>query len=256
MRTGILARRSCILALCCAAIGTAQAQHAFAVAGPLHLYVDLFNPTQSAASFAAIIDYNPDLLPASSATTEVYEEVIFNEAVTQVEFAIFDNLGNELVRRVEEGISPLGKTTYIRAVNDLVDGQGDELEYNAYSEDEIHLGMVAVIFSESTGSLFSALTSVPEPPALGDVDSTAVSFLFFEYLDGITLSAGFRAEGTVTLIDSGAAADPFEQCMTQARNHGQYVSCVSHINNALRVNNELTGRDTGRRQQDAASSKN
>jgi hypothetical protein len=255
MRTGILARSSCILALFCSSIAAAQAQQSFSVAGPLDLYVNFFDPTQSGASFTATIHYDPDLLLANSVSTDTYEEMIFNEAVTQVEFAIFDNLGNEIVRRIEEGISPLGKTTYIRAVNDLAGGTGDELEYNAYGKDDNHLGMAAIIFGESTGSLFSVLTSVPEPPALGDVDYTAVTFLFYEYLDGINLSAGFLAEGRVTLIDTGAAADPFEQCLTQARNHGQYVSCVTHISNALRANDELTGREKGRHQRNAASSK-
>jgi|GEM_PF-3533124 len=254
METGILARISCVLVLLFSTLGTAQAQQSFVVAGSLDLYIDFLDPSQTAETFTATIHYDPSVLLTNTRSAGMVEEVYFNEAVTQVEFAVFDSLGNEILRRLEDGLSPLGKTTYIRALNDLFGSSGDELEYNVYGESNVHLSEIAISFLESSGSLFSDLTTVPEPPSIGDVDETSVSFLLFEFADGINLSGGVSAAGTISMIDVGET-DPYEQCTEQARNHGQYVSCVARINNLLRADGEISGKEKGQRQRVAARSK-
>ena len=255
MKTGFLARVSSILVLLFSTFSTVQAQQSFVVAGSLDLYIDLFDPSQSGATFTATVTYDPSVLLVNSLSAGMYEEVYFNEAVTQVEFAVFDSLGNEVLRRIEEGVSPDGKTTYIRALNDLVGGVGDELEYNAYGKTGTHLAEVAISFSESSGSLFSELTAVPEPPSIGEVDGTSVSFLLFEYEDGINLSGLVQAAGTITMIDVGETDDPYEECAEQANNHGEYVSCIAHMNNELLADGSMTGKDKGQSQKHAAKSK-
>jgi len=256
MKTGILARVSCILVLLFSTLGTVQAQQSFMVAGSLDLYINFLDPSQTGETFTATIHYDPSVLLSNTRSAGMVEEVYFNEAVTQVEFAVFDGLGNEILRRIEEGLSPLGKSTYIRALNDLSGSSGDELEYNAYGESNTHLSEIVISFLESTGALISELTTVPEPPSIGDVDEKSVSFILFEYADGENFSGGVRAEGTITMIDvAEPALDPYQQCAEQARNHGQYVKCVSHINNQLHADGEISGKEKGQRQRKAARSK-
>ena len=268
MKTGVFTRVFRVLFLAVPSLATlasltaqtAQAQESFTVSGPLHSYLNVFNPAQSGTSFSATISYDPTVLLVNPLSTGLYDEVYFNEAVTQIEFAFFDSEGNELLRRIEEGISPEGKSTYIRALNDLNSGNGDELEYSAHGESGIHYADISIGFIESSGSLISELSTIPEPPALGQIDESTVSFLHLEFtIEGYPV-AGIQAQGSITEIESGTAEpipdpDPYKECVDLARNHGQFVSCVAQVSNQLRDEDTISGKEKGEHQRQAARSK-
>jgi hypothetical protein len=256
MKTGIHARVSRVLLLLFSIAGTSHAQESFVVAGPLVQYIDLSNVPREDHTFTATIHYDPNVLLVNSLSSGMFEDVYFNEAITQIEYAVFDGQSNEILRRIEEGnvLGEEDKSTYIRARNGIAGSSKDELEYYAFGQSFSHAAQITITFSETSGTLLEQVSAVPEPPPLGDIDFTSVSIMLIESENGLELDTRIFAEGLVTMIDAGET-DPYEQCAEEVRNHGQYVRCVSHVSNALRALGEISGEQKGQHQKQAARSK-
>ncbi len=73
-----------------------------------------------------------------------------------------------------------------------------------------------------------------------------------DFMDAyILLQNDLTGAGPLEMVGADET-DPYDECTEQARNHGQYVSCVAHINNLLRRDGEISGREKGQRQRQAA----
>ncbi len=236
--------------------GIAQAQEHFIVAGPVTSYRDGTVGDFSSYTFSATITYDPT---AAAGPAAIGPEVRFNGAVQQIDYAIFDHQGLEVHRMVAEGDSAGTQSSFILIRDGAAALNPDQLHYEASSisatEDSVLAARARIAFSSVAGDLVNTLDSIPEPPDQGDYDSAVVDFISLASdSSGASLTAAVFVSGIVALVDTGAS-DPYQSCAEQASNHGDFVSCASHVSNLLRAQGELTGRGKGKRQREAARKK-
>ena len=243
--------------------GLAQGQESFMVAGPILAFSDGTTnddgsvPQPVGYTFTATVRYDPSATSASGEATRTTGEAMFDAAITQIEYAIFDREGLEIHRMIADGSLPYPQTlsSYILARQAPAGSSGDELVYEASSFDGSIGGQARILFSSSDGSLIDDIAAVPESPNQGDFDSTAVEFVSLAFDSGSTaLPVLVIASGTIEIVDSGEA-DPYQACAEQARNHGQYVSCSARVSNLLRATGDISGKEKGQRQRTAARKK-
>ena len=262
MRNGRFTRGSFLLALHAAILLPASliphsvhAQDSFVAAGPLSFYTDYATGVYSDHQFSATVYYDATVPPSiSNSSMGSFEEAFFMEAVVRIEYTIFDGEGFPVAEIVDDGMTPAGKSSFIYGRNDLSGTGDDELEYNTNSESNSHFGQAVIRLNESAGTLVGDLTVVPPPPAPGGFESALVRFDYFEFDgDGIP-TMGLGAQGTITSI-IGGETDPFEDCAATAKNHGQYVSCIAHELNKQKAAGDMTGKEKGQQQKEAARKK-
>ena len=243
--------------------GLAQGQESFIVAGPISTFNDGTTnddgsiPQPVGYTFTATVHYDPSATAASTDTSKSTGETLFDAAISQIEYAIFDSEGLEVHRMIADGSLPFPQTlsSYILTRQDPTGSSGDELVYEASSFDGSIGGRARILFSSSDGRLIDDIAAVPESPGQGDFDSAAVEFVSLASdSGGAGLPALVFAIGTIEIVDSGAA-DPYQACAEQARNHGQYVSSAAQVSNLLRAAGDISGSEKGQRQRTAARKK-
>ena len=250
--------------------GLAQGQESFMVAGPISTYNDGTTNNDGAKTqpdgytFTATVLYDPSATSASEQAARSAGEALFDSAITQIEYAIFDSEGLEIHRMIADGSLPFPETlsSYILARQDLTDSSGDALVYEASSFDGSIGGEARILFASADGRLIDDITMVPKTPDQGDFDNAAVEFVSLAYdSSGTVLPALVIASGTIESVDSGTGivdsgnSAPDQDCAEQTRNHGQYVSCAAQVSNFLRASGEISGREKGQRQREAARKK-
>lgn len=237
------------------------AEESFFVAGPVSAVFEFPPSANDYHSFSATIWYEPEVPPSNTGANGNAESALFIDAVTRVSFSLFGAGGDLLAEVSEDSLAADFKDAYILLQNDLTGTGPDQVTYHfVVQRDSGQATDVSLVFMDNTGMLVDSVLSVPPPPANGTFDQ-GQSQVQLGYLEETTIVsdsgtadsslAGIIALGTVEMVGADET-DPYDECAEQARNHGQYVSCVAHINNLLRRDGEISGREKGQRQWQAA----
>lgn len=223
--------------------GSVVAQESLQMTGPLNVIGVLPAGTSVPPyNFAATIQFDPDVPPGiSSLSAGDMEEAYFTNAINFIEYSIFDSLGTQIVHALLTG----NTLNELHAVNDLSGSGNDMISYRMTQSDPVSMDDVLFRFADSSGLLVTDVDSVPAAPVIGSFSN---SLVLLNFLGSDSLYLG---SGQVTFISAGESS-PFDECADQARNHGQYVRCVSQLNNLLRANGEMTGHEKGQAQKEAA----
>lgn len=228
----------------------AQTQEAFVVAGTIDFYQDLTSGAPIGRTFSATVHYDPSAVASANLSAGLQHQATFQDAVGDIELTIFDEQGLEIHRLVAEGLTANTLSSYILAREGAA-GE-DELFYEASSSDGFQANLAILSFKDLEGQLLGDLTTVPAPPDRALVEQAQLQFLSLESAAGDgNLTGLIQLRGSISLIDV-PENDPYEQCATQSRNHGQFVSCVAQVSRFLREQDLLTGRESGHQQRQAA----
>jgi hypothetical protein len=239
-----------VLLISLSGLAQAQTQEAFVVAGTIDFYQDLTHGAPVGRTFSATVHYDPSAVASANLSSGLQQQVNFQDAVGDIELTIFDEQGLEIHRLVAEGLTANTLSSYILARKGAA-GE-DELFYEASSSDGFQANQAILSFKDLEGQLFGDLTTVPAPPDRALLEQAQLQFLSLDSAAGDGILTGLiQLRGSISLIDA-AENDPYAQCATQARNHGQFVSCVAQVSRSLREQGMLTGRESGHQQRQAA----
>ncbi|MDA1372638.1 MAG: hypothetical protein O2971_18030 [Proteobacteria bacterium] len=224
-----------------------KADDSFVVSGPLDYYYDYVTGVDATDhNYSSTITYDSSTpLTYTISEPPYYAYSKFNNGIISIEYKIYNASGIQVASGESFGF--FDNETSVQ--DDLGNGHNFDYKY-WYAEDFIFSAYTkaSTLFRDHTGQMVTSVTDYPTVPAVDDFDFSVSIFRKYDYPTG----EGHIARGPVTEISD---VDPVADCKAGAKNHGQFVNCVAKVTNDWRKAGDITGKEKGILQSDAAQLK-
>lgn len=229
---------------------SAIAQESFAVSGPVEFFCADYLPAcqhsfSSGFVFSSTITYLPDAVPDQTFNQLPIREISnFDRDIVSVETSLYDSFGSLVNYQVDFGTG----INRINVADAGPDGTADFFRFRTVSFTATTGTASTLTFMDETKQMITNVLEIPEIPVVALITSATFASNSDDFSAGTNL---FFSGPVVDITD----VDPIADCGQDARNHGQLVSCIADVTNELRRLGDISGREKGESQSEAARGK-
>lgn len=208
----------------CMASAQALSKGSFEVSGTLDNYADLKTGAEySDYTFSATVSYEVPDAPDETYIETYKEQSFFYDAITSIDYSIYDEDGNLVTSGVETG--NLNNITSVLNDLDFSDHIREQIYW--YADDPLSTveSQAVISFYDSTGNLVDDAEDYPEPPKIDDVDYGAGTFYRYDSGTG----EGLNAWGRITEVSYNRSFSGCSLKRNDGRGVGRYIRCLISV---------------------------